>query len=649
MSYRSLHRPGVRAAVSLALAAALLAGCSGDDDIDFGSAHTPPSQTDQPESPPVEPGTPTSPLTPGGDADERVAARDYDATVVNPNDGTEIAITVFQPELAPGDIAPLILQSHGFGGSRLTGRDARSVYETASGGIAPSSEAARRAVEDGYFVISFDERGFGESGGQVEVMDPRFEGEDIKAILDWAEQQMDHRGHLGYRDGNLVVGALGLSYGGGFQLIGAGVDPRFDALVPTAAWNDLTFSLSPDDVIKTVWGVTLVTAGIPTSRVRLNPLLYQALVEGATTSLTGQGFSPAVKDKLYNNSPASFCSGMISEDGNLVPSPTGRTTPKVDALLIQGTGDSLFSYNEGVANAECLRAAGNDVQLVGMRFGHTLPLLQNLDDRIAYKTESTLHCGDQTYDTAALELDYLNWKLRGETLPQPIPDNCITIDDDTGLTFDAPPVGAGDAGGRYAFAGQAALGGLDLLRGVVEPENITSLTDLLGGTVDNAANLVRDLLTPGAAMPDDASATFVLARLLNALPADQIEQLTTGGTFIPLRTIGADGLALAGIPTMDVTITGPSVNPIAYVGVGVRHSVDSAPVLVDQQLRPIRGGEGQRTIELNGISQRLVAGDQVGLLVYGFHPQYAGSFSLIPGVVELSGDVALPFATIPSS
>ena len=592
--------------------------------------------------------TPAPTLEPGGDASQPVAARDYDATVINPNDGTPIAITVLQPQLAPGEVAPLILHSHGFGGTRLMGRDQNTLYEQLTGGTLPSAEAARQAAQNGYFVISFDERGFGESGGQVEVIDPRFEGEDIKAILNWAEQQMEHREHLGYRDGDLVLGALGLSYGGGYQLIGAGVDPRFDAIVPTVGWYDLLYSLSPGDVIKSDWGVLLVTLGIPTSGARLNPLLYQALIEGLAAPLTQQGFSDPVRDKLYNNSPRSFCESRESEDGTLVASVSGRMTPTVDALIIQGVADTLFTLNEGWANAECLRAAGNDVHFVGMRFGHTLPVLQSLQDRIAYNTEATLHCSAQTFDTATLELDYLNWKLRGTPLPQPIPRNCVTVTQTQGIAVDTLPIADPADGSGYAVSVQAPTGGASLLLSLLRTRTVDDLVGLLGNTVDNAADIVQGLVDPQTSLPDDASASIVLAQLINALPADEIDQLLSGGTFVPLATIDRAGQALVGIPVADVQISGGGVAPVAFLGIGIRRDASESAELVNKQVRPVRG-TGKQRVELNGISRELETGDEVGLMVYGFHPQYLASFSTIPGVLDITGDIGLPIVDLAAS
>ncbi len=80
-----------------------------------------------------------------------------------------------------------------------------------------------------------------------------------------------------------------------------------------------------------------------------------------------------------------------------------RKPPQVDALILQGVGDTLFNLNEGVASANALRAAGNEVHLVAMRHGHSLPFLEDID-RIAYQTDAHLDWGDQRVETAALEL-----------------------------------------------------------------------------------------------------------------------------------------------------------------------------------------------------------------------------------------------------
>jgi len=570
-----------------------------------------------------------------------VSARDYHATVVNPDDGVELALTVMQPALAADETAPLILHGHGFGGARLPNRLERSVYEQLSGGILPSTEAARRAAAAGYFVISFDQRGFGDSGGQVEIMDPAIEGADISAILDWAEQQMPERSHLAYRDGDPVVGGLGLSYGGGFQLIGACVDPRFDAIVPTATWHDLSYSLAPDNVVKTAWGASLVALGVPTSGVNLDPVLYRALLEGLISPLTGRGLSDAINDRLYNSSPASFYDGRLAQDGQRNAC-ADRRTPCVDALLVQGVGDTLFNLNEALHNAHALRAAGNDVHVIAMQYGHSLPFLQDID-RIAYQTDATLHIDGQDRETAALELGYLDWKLKGQTLDHAIPRHTIVLNDATTLQFDDMPTGTGAREPTLEFSGEATTGGLDLLLGILRRQSVSRLWSLVTGAAGNALDALKRVFD--SEEPRRGDDTALIARLVNALPSDHLDELASGGTFIPLTTIERDDQAIAGIPQAQIEVSGDARLPVAFVGIGVRRRTPGATVLLNKQVRPIRGA-GERQLELNGVSFRLRAGDQLGLLVYGYHPQYLASFSAIPGRIAVTGQITLPIVDV---
>ena len=84
----------------------------------------------------------------------------------------DVAMTLYTPALEAGECAPLIVQSHGFGGSRITDLDEAPDDANAS------ELATREAWQAGYFVVSFDQRGFGETGGSVKVENPDFEGRD---------------------------------------------------------------------------------------------------------------------------------------------------------------------------------------------------------------------------------------------------------------------------------------------------------------------------------------------------------------------------------------------------------------------------------------------------------------------------------------
>ena len=81
----------------------------------------------------------------------------------------------------------------------------------------------------GFNVLTWDSRGFGESGGTVEVDSQDFEGRDVSALLDWLatqpEQQLDAAG-------DPRAGMTGASYAGGIELVAAGIDRRIDAIAP---------------------------------------------------------------------------------------------------------------------------------------------------------------------------------------------------------------------------------------------------------------------------------------------------------------------------------------------------------------------------------------------------------------------------------
>ena len=161
------------------------------------------------------------------------------------------------------DQVPMVLHSHGWGGSRTTDPAAFSYLTDA-----------------GFGVLSFDQRGFGESGGQAYIENPDVEGKDVQRIVDlvaaqpWVQKQ---------KPGDPVLGAIGGSYGGGYQFVGAFSElrdkgaTRFDALVPEITWFSLTQSLFPQGVPRTEWATALTAAALPTDA--LPPVVLQGFAE----------------------------------------------------------------------------------------------------------------------------------------------------------------------------------------------------------------------------------------------------------------------------------------------------------------------------------------------------------------------------------
>ncbi|MDI3567739.1 hypothetical protein, partial [Bradyrhizobium sp. Arg816] len=161
---------------------------------------------------------------------------------------------------------------------------------------------------------------FGDSGGQANVQDPEIEGRDIQTLLDWAEGHLSP--HLAYLRGDPLVGGLGVSYGGGFQLIGSSVDPRFDALVPVITWHDLSYSLGPDQVPKTLW-LSLLTGLAVADQAPWVTAAYAESLGGTTSERTSE--------RLSGHGLGAYCGSR----------PDGLGAPRVDALFIQGVNDTL--------------------------------------------------------------------------------------------------------------------------------------------------------------------------------------------------------------------------------------------------------------------------------------------------------------------
>ncbi len=257
-----------------------------------------------------------------------------------------ICYSLFRPAGADArHRVPLVFHSHGWGGSRTT-----------------SAASFDKWLKEGYGVLSFDQRGFGESGGKAHVEHPDYEGQDVIKLVDVVAQQnwvlMD-------RPGDPRIGAIGGSYGGGYQFVGAFTElrdrkrTRFDALAPEITWFDLKDSLAPSEVVRSLWTSALYAAGTDAHTTDVTA----GLVYGAATGLWPKGEVPGVDlDAFFKkNGPAWHVS-----EGRLLDIPV---------LFGQGETDTLFPLHQGLKNfdrALTKRARAKSI-FVGYNGGHTLP------------------------------------------------------------------------------------------------------------------------------------------------------------------------------------------------------------------------------------------------------------------------------------
>jgi ABC-2 type transport system ATP-binding protein len=279
-------------------------------------------------------------------------AADARDVVVRSFDGTPIAASFFPAQgLGPGQRAPTILETHGWGLQR--DRDPESTTQEAFGqvGLGP----LRRA---GYNVLTWDSRGFGESGGTVSVDSKDFEGRDVSALLDWLATQPEA---LLDGPGDPRAGMHGASYAGGIELVAAAIDPRIDAIAPDIAWHSLLTALYRDEIVKAGWGLGLAGLGLPSATLEglispagpqtgsLDPHITSALASGLATGTL------SAEDRAW------FASRGPGDLVRRISAPT---------LLVQGTADTLFTPSEAIRNFEILRGDGVPVKMVWFCGGH---------------------------------------------------------------------------------------------------------------------------------------------------------------------------------------------------------------------------------------------------------------------------------------
>jgi len=297
-------------------------------------------------------------------------------------DGVEIPAVLFVPA---GGADATILATHGWGGSKSS-----------------VEGYADLAAANGYALVVWDQRGFGESTAEVGLSGPK-EVADVSALIDFVAD--DDRIADG-PGGEPLVGMIGASYAGGIQLNAAAVDDRIDALVPVIPWHDLTFSLVPNGVPKLGWTSLLYGSGIEASR---------GLSEPEPENLE-RGVSP----RLHELYAKTLARNELPPEGEsyLAVRSTVAKADRIDtpSLVVQGLPDTLFTPNEGDRIVEALRANGVDSRLVLFNGGHTFTETADPDEQVAEIESMAIAWFDEHLrgadDSEIARLTY--WDIQGQ-------------------------------------------------------------------------------------------------------------------------------------------------------------------------------------------------------------------------------------------
>lgn len=587
----------------------------------------------------------------------------YETKLVS-HDGTDIALQVFVPDekklqaladLPPGGttpgFAPLVIHSHGFGGTK------------AEDFSPPGTELDRQIALDlwqtGYWVISFTQRGFGgidgselASGGEIGLMSPDKEGWDFVRVVDWAichlrenaplhaastaqddDPEFDSCGQgadsqwgqsllandAGNRvsdfDDDVALGTLGYSYGGGFQFNAQSVDPRVDALLPMGTWHDLRTSLHPNDTPKTSW-ITIMTAfasSVPEAGGGNGQPLPAIIVEANTEA---EGVNKDPDDVPYNkprqvsvrnanilapNGAVAYCDGHAQAYGAKFADPDNEPYP--------------LDSDSRPAHASSVRVPRADLFMI-QGYGDTLfPFGEGYDNA-------------RCFEAAGREAYFLG-ETSGHPLPYLGPDHYAGVD--TSMYLDEIVHCGVDGGGQPQRYDTRTLGRqwFDAkLRGVgdfaqifphracITQQNADTALVLdtadpffNNGTTNTAATAYRwsregAVFNRIADIPVGGEAFAVPPTSLTTGPGSlgQGSESDPRISFVPLITLSSSRV-IAGIPTANLQITraNPLADEIFYMGIAVqrcqsRPSPDqdpatcesSSPELLHFQAMPVR-------------------------------------------------------------
>ncbi len=284
-----------------------------------------------------------------------------------------VSADIYKPDrVSKARKAPAILTTHGFGGNKADGN------QTAIG---------KGFVQEGYVVLSYSGLGFGGSGCKIHLDDPDYDGLAGKQLVSvlagrrsFTSEASGKTGRIHYvakeRPGDPKVGMIGGSYGGQVQYAVASQDKRVDALIPLITWNDLSYSLAPNNT-DLRRGVTSRTPGV-------HKRLWTDLFFGAGVM---DGVDDAQVDPARNVGCPNFddraCAAVAELHAVGYPGPDTLALARhasvstyinrvtAPTLVVQGQKDTLFNLQEAVATFRALRANGTPARMVWQSWGHS--------------------------------------------------------------------------------------------------------------------------------------------------------------------------------------------------------------------------------------------------------------------------------------
>ncbi len=523
--------------------------------------------------------------------------------------------------------APSILTTNGFGGSKDD-----------SGQAAGASAFAKA----GYVVISYSGLGFGGSDCKITLDDPDYDGVAGKQLVDvlagsraytlddgsGRKETIDYVEAKATRQGrDPKVGMIGGSYGGQIQFAVAGLDPRVDAIIPMITWNDLAYSLAPNNTDSTS-GVTYATPGV--AKKEWVDLFFGV---GIASGLEYAQSDPARNVGCPNFtdqaclSAAQLNSAGYPDEATLALARHASVSSyvkkiKIPTLLVQGQHDTLFNIQEAVATYRALRAQGTATAMSWFSGGHSgKNAAGDLD----------LSLGVDGSHQGRRWISWMDRYVRGDRSTNPGPRFEYFRD---WVGYDTSTAAAGTAIDA-AYAGSTGFSGA--------PTSTLFLsgTDALTASQGSVATGSSQLgVTPAGTSYSETSA--LEGSTVNHDVYDQ------PGTFAswtsPVLTKAA---ALVGSPRLTVRVDAPVAAAAQAGGPGGKLVLfaklydvapDGTQKLQHRLISPVRikNVTTPVTIELPGVAQSFAAGHRIRLVIAGGDLAYANNTLAQPVTISTS-------------
>ena len=440
------------------------------------------------------------------------------------------------------------------------------------------------------------------------------------------------------------AGMIGGSYGGQIQFAAAGFEnaartDRLDAIVPQITWNDLSYSLAPENgslpggtvrsgsasasgtgVFKYQWAALFTALGAANGvqdyqALLADPAQFTAFFTAASRAENCGNFEPQVCTALAEVATVGYPSRRSIEylRSNSVVSYVKDV--RVPTLLGQGQADTLFNLQESVATYTTLERQGTPVSMMWQSWGHSssTPQPGELDER---------HPARSLQGAAALAWFDHYVRDRGPEPPQGFAYYRDWVHQATGSIARAYAVAPSYPVGteRTFHLSSTGAGGGAL---VTSPREVARGTSAYGSVAPIGPNYTEtsflDQTAPVADPPGTAIrfATPPLAQPLDVVGSPRLTvQLTAPAVALSQRT-GPGGQLVAYAKVYDVGPDGAVELPRRLI----------SPVRVTDVTRPV-------TIELPGIVHRFEKGHSLAVVLAGGDLAYRGA--TLPQQVQLT-------------